>query len=54
MQTEQELRGHQAGFKRSGFFQTFRHIYTTRGLRGLYAGCAVTCMRSAPSSALIL
>ncbi|PWN92263.1 mitochondrial carrier [Acaromyces ingoldii] len=53
MQTEQELRGHQPGFKRSGFFQTFRHIYATRGLRGLYAGCAVTCMRSAPSSALI-
>lgn len=36
-----------------GFVQTARNIYTSRGIRGLYAGCALTCMRSGPSSAMI-
>ena len=58
MQTERELSGAKpnadgTAWKKSGFFSTFARIYRTKGLRGLYAGCAVTCMRSAPSSALI-
>ncbi|PWN49161.1 putative mitochondrial ornithine carrier protein AmcA/Ort1 [Violaceomyces palustris] len=56
MQTEAELRGTMNGggkATRTGFFQTFMNIYRTRGVRGLYAGCGVTCIRSAPSSALI-
>ncbi len=40
-------------WKGTGFFDTFKKIYTTRGVRGLYAGCGVTCLRSAPSSAII-
>lgn len=58
MQTDRELsRGKPysdgSPWKKSGFFETFAKIYKTKGVRGLYAGCAVTCMRSAPSSALI-
>ncbi|PWZ01174.1 hypothetical protein BCV70DRAFT_199536 [Testicularia cyperi] len=57
MQTEQEMRGAlSAGagkFKGTGFFATFKKIYATRGIKGLYAGCGVTCLRSAPSSAII-
>lgn len=57
MQTEQEMmRGASvpgAKFKGTGFFATFKKIYATRGVRGLYAGCGVTCLRSAPSSAII-
>lgn len=40
-------------YKPRGFLSTLANIYRTRGVRGLYAGCGVTCMRSAPSSALI-
>lgn len=36
-----------------GFGETFLNIYRTRGIRGLYAGCALTCLRSGPSSAMI-
>lgn len=36
-----------------GFAETFKNIYKTRGIRGLYAGCALTCLRSGPSSAII-
>jgi len=36
-----------------GFIATGRDIYRTRGIRGLYAGCALTCLRSGPSSAII-
>jgi ornithine carrier protein len=36
-----------------GFGATFLNIYRTRGIRGLYAGCALTCLRSGPSSAMI-
>ncbi|CBQ68758.1 related to mitochondrial amino acid transporter ARG-13 [Sporisorium reilianum SRZ2] len=55
MQTEQEMRLARAGesWKRTGFYDTFKKIYSTRGVRGLYAGCGVTCLRSAPSSAII-
>ena len=58
MQTEQEMRAVSSAalgekWKGTGFFDTFRKIYTTRGVRGLYAGCGVTCLRSAPSSAII-
>ncbi|KAJ1024751.1 hypothetical protein NDA16_002791 [Ustilago loliicola] len=59
MQTEQEIRAMsstaKAGekWKGTGFYDTFKKIYRTRGVRGLYAGCGVTCLRSAPSSAII-
>ncbi|KAK0559694.1 mitochondrial ornithine carrier protein [Tilletia horrida] len=55
MQTEYELRGGDANpnNKPTGFMQTARNIYKSRGIRGLYAGCGLTCLRSAPSSALI-
>ncbi|BEI79486.1 hypothetical protein CcaverHIS002_0100150 [Cutaneotrichosporon cavernicola] len=36
-----------------GFGATFMNIYRTRGIRGLYAGCGLTCLRSGPSSAMI-
>ena len=52
MQTEHELRA-QAGLAKAtptGFLQTLLNIYQTRGIRGLYAGVGVTCLRSAPSS----
>ena len=38
---------------RLGFLQMGRSIYRTRGLKGLYAGCGLTCLRSGPSSAVI-
>ncbi|KAJ9474706.1 Mitochondrial ornithine transporter 1 [Pseudozyma hubeiensis] len=57
MQTEQEMRAvnrvQGEKWKGTGFFETFKNIYRTRGVRGLYAGCGVTCLRSAPSSAII-
>lgn len=59
MQTEQEMRAVSpnavAGekWKGTGFYDTFKKIYRTRGIKGLYAGCGVTCLRSAPSSAII-
>lgn len=51
MQTELELGP--KGTKPSGFMTTLGRIWQTRGLRGLYAGCGITCLRSGPSSALI-
>lgn len=36
-----------------GFVDMAKRIWRTRGLRGLYAGCGMTCCRSAPSSAMI-
>lgn len=36
-----------------GFVETGMDIFRTRGIRGLYAGCALTCLRSGPSSAMI-
>jgi ornithine carrier protein len=53
MQTEDELRPAAKGAKRRGFVQVGKEIYARRGLKGLYAGCGVTCLRSAPSSAMI-
>ena len=58
MQTEQEMMRSSTPapgqkWKGTGFFDTFAKIYRTRGVRGLYAGCGVTCLRSAPSSAII-
>jgi mitochondrial ornithine carrier protein len=57
MQTEREWASSGTNgstqFKQRGFLATLSNIYKTRGIRGLYAGCGVTCMRSAPSSALI-
>ncbi|CAD6921238.1 unnamed protein product [Tilletia controversa] len=55
MQTEYELRGGDSNpnVKPTGFAQTAKNIYRSRGVRGLYAGCGLTCLRSAPSSALI-
>lgn len=51
IQTEVELAP--KGTKPSSFLPTLKRIWTTRGLRGLYAGCGITCLRSGPSSALI-
>lgn len=48
MQVQEELGG-----KAKSFMQTGRDIWRSRGLRGLYAGCGVTCIKSGPSSALI-
>jgi len=56
MQTEDELRpasSSKGSVKRRGFVQVAKEIYARRGLRGLYAGCGLTCLRSAPSSAMI-
>lgn len=51
MQTERELRAQtHAHLPPTGFFATLAKIYETRGLRGLYAGVGITCLRSAPSS----
>lgn len=38
---------------RLGFAAMAQQIWRTRGLKGLYAGCGLTVMRSAPSSAMI-
>lgn len=56
MQTEREWavsQGRLGTFRPKGFMATLRALYAARGVRGLYAGCGITCMRSAPSSALI-
>ncbi|KAI8451346.1 mitochondrial carrier domain-containing protein [Phakopsora pachyrhizi] len=36
-----------------GFIRTGREIVASRGWKGIYAGCGITCLRGAPSSALI-
>lgn len=57
MQTQAELSKHDPNQKGTRptpkFFQVAKNIYKSRGIRGLYAGCGVTVMRSAPSSAMI-
>jgi ornithine carrier protein len=62
MQTQAELSKHdpltdprrQKGARPAPkFFEVAKKIYKSRGIRGLYAGCGVTVMRSAPSSAMI-
>jgi len=50
MQTFAELN---PGVKQSSFVGTGKEIFRTRGFRGLYAGCGLTCLRSGPSSAMI-
>ena len=39
--------------KRLGFWEMAGRIWRTRGLKGMYAGCGLTVMRAAPSSAMI-
>ena len=41
------------GRRQAGFLQVGKEIYQARGIRGLYSGCGVTIVRSAPSSAII-
>jgi ornithine carrier protein len=59
MQTQAELRKHDPDARHQKarpapkFFAVAKDIYRSRGIRGLYAGCGVTVMRSAPSSAMI-
>ncbi|KAG8852611.1 hypothetical protein FRB96_008610 [Tulasnella sp. 330] len=56
LQTEEEMRPKKAGVAnspKSTFIGTFKALYRTRGLRGLYAGCGVTVARAIPSSAMI-
>ena len=50
IQVQEELGG--PGAKRS-FLQTGGDIFRARGIRGLYSGCLVSCIKSAPSSAMI-
>ena len=50
MQTWAELNPNQP---RLGFGAMASRIWKTRGLKGMYAGCGVTVLRSAPSSAMI-
>ncbi|PUU73003.1 mitochondrial carrier domain-containing protein [Tuber borchii] len=38
---------------KKGFAQVATGMYRASGIRGLYRGCGLTCMRSAPSSAVI-
>jgi ornithine carrier protein len=53
IQTAEEMGGGDPKLKSRGFLQVGRDIYRSRGLKGLYNGCGLTCMRSAPSSAMI-
>ncbi|KAJ7632167.1 mitochondrial carrier [Roridomyces roridus] len=54
MQTEEELRPKTGSAQpRPSFLGTFKAIYRAQGIRGLYAGCGITVVRSVPSSALI-
>jgi mitochondrial ornithine carrier protein len=54
IQTAEEIGGGDPkSIKARGFFQVGRDIYRSRGIKGLYSGCGLTCMRSAPSSAMI-
>jgi len=48
IQTAEEL-----GKTPESFLQTGKDIWKHRGTKGLYSGCGVTVLRSAPSSALI-
>lgn len=50
IQTGEELA---KGRTQTGFLQVGREIYNAKGIKGLYSGCGVTIVRSAPSSALI-
>lgn len=50
IQTQAELDPHAP---RLSFAGMGKKIWSTRGIKGLYAGCGVTCLRSGPSSAMI-
>ncbi|WVQ83193.1 hypothetical protein IAT38_005332 [Cryptococcus sp. DSM 104549] len=50
MQTSAELNPDKPA---PGFWPTAKNIWRSRGLRGMYAGCGLTVLRSAPSSAMI-
>jgi hypothetical protein len=38
---------------RAGFLSTFRSIYSSQGIRGLYSGLGVTLIRAVPANACI-
>jgi ornithine carrier protein len=38
---------------RLGFGGMAKKIWRTRGIKGMYAGLGITCLRSGPSSAMI-
>jgi ornithine carrier protein len=50
VQTADELR---PGAPRPSYFGTAGAIWRAQGLRGLYAGCGITILRSVPSSAMV-
>ncbi|KAL1744260.1 mitochondrial carrier domain-containing protein [Schizophyllum fasciatum] len=59
MQTEADL-GYLQGKADAGrarvkqtFLSTFRHMYRSHGLRGLYAGCGMTVAQAIPSSGIV-
>ncbi|GAA96988.1 uncharacterized protein L969DRAFT_54266 [Mixia osmundae IAM 14324] len=52
MQTHDEMGGGTHS-KPTGFLQTGRNIYASRGIKGLYSGAGITIARAAPSSAII-
>lgn len=56
MQTRAEMEKHLPADQRRPpprFWGVAKDIYSSRGIKGLYAGCGVTVLRSAPSSAMI-
>lgn len=53
IQTEEELRPRAVSAPKSTFLGTFRDIYRSKGIPGLYAGAGITGFRSAISSGLM-
>lgn len=53
IQTEEELRPRGLNAPKSTFIGTFKEIYRTKGIPGLYAGAGITGFRSAMSSGLM-
>lgn len=53
IQTEEELRPRSVSAPKSTFIGTFRDIYRSKGVAGLYAGAGITGFRSAISSGLM-
>jgi ornithine carrier protein len=53
IQTEEELRPRSVSAPKSTFMGTFRDIYRSKGVAGLYAGAGITGFRSAISSGLM-
>lgn len=50
VQTAEELR---PNAPRATYFGMARALWAAQGLRGLYAGCGITLLRSVPSSAIV-